>query len=232
MLLYQKIHEYIVELIKQDPTLSKLPSERTLQEHFKSTRITVREALVRLEAQGIIYRLNRKGWFVNNARLRWDPVKKVDFYALAQEQGFDPKTTLVSIQQTEGQEELKTAFNLSPREPLLKIERQRFLDGRPVLFETIYCRYNHFPDLEKHSLEGSLTQIFAQHYKINVTHERSKVSVSAFPTREANAVEQNDGASCLKIIRQRFDEQNQLVDYNIEYWVHGAIELEMNSSGH
>ena len=51
------------------PPASKLPAERKLSELFGTTRITVREALLQLEAQGQIYREERRGWFVSPPRL-------------------------------------------------------------------------------------------------------------------------------------------------------------------
>ena len=39
---------------------SQLPSERKLSELFATTRITVREALLQLEAQGVVYREERR----------------------------------------------------------------------------------------------------------------------------------------------------------------------------
>mgnify|MGYP000537255220 FL=1 len=42
----------------------KLPSERLLGELYGTTRVTIREALVQLEANGLIYREDRRGWFV------------------------------------------------------------------------------------------------------------------------------------------------------------------------
>ena len=229
MLLYQQINEYILNLIQDDPKLTKLPSERQLQEIFKSTRITVREALVRLEAEGILYRLNRKGWFVNKERLKWDPVKKVNFYALAKEQGFAPETQLIDFQTRKGEQAVRAEFGLSADAKLQQITRLRLLDGRPVLSEVIYCREKDFPELTSHKLEGSLTEIFATQYGVDVTHERSHIFVSALPKEEAQALEQNEGTPCLKIIRKRYDKDDLLVDYNVEFWVHGAIELQVNS---
>ena len=43
----------------------KLPSERALSEQFSTTRITLQEALGQLEAQGVIYRQVRRGWFIS-----------------------------------------------------------------------------------------------------------------------------------------------------------------------
>lgn len=44
---------------------TKLPAERRLSESFSTTRITLREALGQLESQGLIYREERRGWFVS-----------------------------------------------------------------------------------------------------------------------------------------------------------------------
>ncbi|CDL51251.1 2-aminoethylphosphonate uptake and metabolism regulator [Klebsiella pneumoniae ISC21] len=54
----------------------KLPSERELCALFNTTRITVRESLAQLEASGVIYRADRRGWFVTPERLWLDPNAK------------------------------------------------------------------------------------------------------------------------------------------------------------
>ena len=43
----------------------QLPAERALSERFATTRITIKEALSSLEADGLIYRAERRGWFVD-----------------------------------------------------------------------------------------------------------------------------------------------------------------------
>lgn len=229
MLLYQEIRQYLFSLIAEQPDLKKLPSERALQEIFKSTRITVREGLSRLEAEGVIYRQNRKGWFICPARLKWDPIKKVNFYQLAQEQLFTPLTQLVSFDHLQSSELLSEAFSHSTQDMLYKICRVRSLDERPVMFEEIYCKDTQFENLQGKSLEGSITTIFEQDYGVNVTHESSNLFVTTIPDDKAELLNLNSGALCLKIIRKRFNVHDELVDYNIEYWVHSAIEISVHS---
>lgn len=233
MMLYQEIRQYLFALIDQQPDLKKLPSERELQDKFQSTRITVREALVRLEAEGIIYRQKRKGWFICPPRLRWDPVKKVNFYQLAQEQNFSALTQLISfetIAEDKVNNEINLAFNAQDTQNYHSIKRVRSLDERPVMVEEIYCRAEQFSGLVEKALEGSITTIFQQDYGVDVTHERSQIYVTAVPENIAGTLHLNSGASCLKIVRQRFNTNQQLVDYNLEYWVHGAIEIHVESS--
>ena len=50
---------------------AKLFSERALSEQFATTRVAVREALLALEMDGLIYRLDRRGWFVRAPRITY-----------------------------------------------------------------------------------------------------------------------------------------------------------------
>ena len=230
MLLYQQIRHYIFSLIEQTPQMKKLPSERELVEKFTSTRITVREALMRLESEGLIYRLNRKGWFICPPRLRWDPVNKANFYQLAREQAFIADTQLVSFSAVQGTGELAEVFKTGNQtEELFEICRVRCLDERPVMLEEIYCRAQQFKQLEQQPLDGSITTIFRETYAVDVVRESSHIYVTALPQSKAPHLQLNSGASCLKIIRHRYAQNNVLVDYNIEYWVHGAIEIKVES---
>lgn len=71
---YIKIKESIVEQIESGQLLpgQKLPSERILAESFATTRVTLREALSLLEAEGVVYREDRRGWFISPEPLRYD----------------------------------------------------------------------------------------------------------------------------------------------------------------
>lgn len=229
MLLYQEIRQYLSSLLIEQSDLKKLPSERVLQEKFNSTRITIREALSKLEAEGIIYRQNRKGWFICPPRLKWDPVKKVNFYQLAKEQNFSASTRLVEISTETTDEELTKQFSLEQPEQTFCICRIRSLDDRPVMAEEIHCLKSQFTGLEKKQLEGSVTTIFEQDYGVEVVRESSTLYVTGTPEDKAELLNLSSGSPCLMIIRKRYDKQDKLVDYNLEYWVYGAIEIEVTS---
>ena len=77
------------------PHGSKLPAERKLSELFATTRITLREALGQLEAQGLIYREERRGWFVSPPRLAYNPLVRSHFHAMVAEQGRVPATEVL-----------------------------------------------------------------------------------------------------------------------------------------
>ena len=229
MLLYQQIKQYIATLINDRKQHVKLPSERQLLDKFHSSRITVREALFRLETEGLIYRQNRKGWFVSPARLHWNPVKKVNYYQLAKEQGFEPKTQLISVKHGITEPVISQAFKETNQQNYWQIYRLRFLNERPVMLEEIYCQQKLFPMLNEQDLTGSITTLFSQHFNITIESEQSSIHITALPDDKAELLNLNAGAPCLKIIRKRFCQHKTLIDYNVEYWIHGAIEIEVES---
>ncbi|WDE02466.1 UTRA domain-containing protein [Thalassomonas actiniarum] len=230
MSLYQTIKEALADLTFSSDTPGKLPSERQLQQQFNSTRVTVREALMRLEAEGVIYRQNRIGWFLCPKRLLWDPIQKVNFYQLAKNQGLKAKTELLTCKQTRASNEICQAFTLDKQSDFYEIYRIRYLDDRPVMVEEIYCPVQQFPGLTEKALDSSITTIFQDDYQVKVSHEQSDIIVTALPDNKAEQLNLNGGAACLKIIRKRFNEQQELVDYNIEYWLHSAIEMRVQSN--
>lgn len=85
---YVKIKDSIVEQIEAGmlSPRQKLPAERKLAESFDTTRVTLREALSLLEAEGRIYREDRRGWFISPEPLRYDPTQTLNFPNMAKAQ--------------------------------------------------------------------------------------------------------------------------------------------------
>ena len=67
-----------IELGKLPPG-TRLPSERQLQADSGAARGTIREALFQLEAEGLIYRRDRSGWYVSPPAVTYDPTRWYGF---------------------------------------------------------------------------------------------------------------------------------------------------------
>ena len=225
---YITIRDYLSDQIAQGvigPN-QKLPSERDLVDRFSSTRITVREALVKLETEGVIYRSNRRGWFVSPPRLQYDPSTRINFYNLAAQQGRVPSTQLLTLKKIKGPVSIREKFGLlQSKEKLIEATRVRFLEERPVLFEQIYVLESQFPGLNKGHLEGSFTKVMDETYGYKITSESNRIRVAALYDEGAEILQLNAGAPCVNIHRQRNDKQGNLIEYDVEFWVHSALEI-------
>lgn len=225
---YITIRDYLSDQIAQGAIgpNEKLPSERELVDRFTSTRITVREALAKLEAEGVIYRSNRRGWFVSPPRLQYDPSTRINFYKLAEQQGRVPATELLNFKKIKGPQVIREAFSLTgSKEKLIEATRVRFLEQRPVLFEKIYVTESRFPDLNKSHMAGSFTKVMDEDYGYKVISESNTIRVAALYDEDAEVLQLNGGAPCLNIHRKRYEKSGRLLEYDIENWVHSSLEI-------
>jgi DNA-binding GntR family transcriptional regulator len=227
---YKTIVDHIKQQIQQGslPVQDKLPSERQLSDQFDASRIIAREALLQLEKEGLIYRLNRRGWFVSPSRIIYDPTSPATFNQMLKQQNRSGLTLPISSELTEAPTEVAEAMQLSEGSPVYLIQRLRSVEQRPILIEQIYVDANLCPGLLKHDFSQSLTEIFDNHYNKNVV----KTDVSMYPTSldesYAQQLQVSPGSPCLEIKRSRYTDNGKVLEYDIELWRHDSLELRIS----
>ena len=87
--IYMRLRDALAEQIKGELISpgQKLDSERRMAERLGVARMTVRQALLLLEGEGLIYREDRRGYFVSPKRLVSDPTNHKNIYRLFQDSG-------------------------------------------------------------------------------------------------------------------------------------------------
>lgn len=98
----------------------QLPAERALSERFATTRITIKEALSSLEADGLIYRAERRGWFVAPPRLTYDPAIHTHFHQWIGEQQRTAETRVLAHGKALASSELCSRMGLAPSRRFMK----------------------------------------------------------------------------------------------------------------
>ncbi|MHC6528824.1 phosphonate utilization transcriptional regulator PhnR [Vibrio sp. V39_P1S14PM300] len=225
---YVKIKDAIVEQIASGmlSPRQKLPAERKLAESFNTTRVTLREALSLLEAEGKIYREDRRGWFISPEPLKYDPTQTLNFTNMALVQNRLPKTELVAAKASLANKQASTLLNLPPFADVYRIDRVRYLEDRPVVFVTNYVRPEMFPDLLSHDLSQSLTDIYREHYGVVYQKIRYRISTSSLLGETAQFLRATSGTPAMVVERINYNQQGELIDCDIEYWRHDAISIE------
>jgi len=225
------VYERLLALVEalqratQDPSFTRLPSERILVEQFGTTRTTLRESLARIEGQGLIYRSNRRGWFLAPGRFRLDLNRKANFMAMAQEQGRNAATRVADLRRIRSDSEIKTRLQMSGNASILQITRARALDQRWLMVEYMYVKLADYPGIEKLDLSVSLTSLLKDEYGVDVVRESTRILAVGLPEEAAQLLETSPGAPCLEVNRTRYGRDGDVVDYDVEYWLHNAIEL-------
>lgn len=210
------------------PPGSRLPSERQFQTKAGIARGTIRQALSQLEAEGLIYRRDRSGWYVSPPAITYDPTRWAGFMAYATEQGRSPATVTLAKSTEPATAALADIFRVAPGAPLHMIDRKRTIDGRSVLVERITVDPALAPNLLSHCLDGSLTQILKTEYGVTVARNRVDMRPCALVKDAAEALGATSGTPGLLVVRTSFDAHGRVVEYDREYWRHDAIRVHVD----
>ncbi len=230
---YRQLHQHFSFLINQGALKAgeKLPSEREIGEQFRLTRITVRQALQTLEADGMIYRMNRRGWFVSPPALSYNPSRWQSFVEYASNQGFEPQTEVIRQTLVAADATLAKRFEIERGAKLLYLHRRRSVDGRPVLIEQIYINPRLLPGIEKEDLSQSLTQLLRRGYDETYHSMDLLFKSTALPDSAAADLGISAGLPGLHIERTNYRPDGEVLEVDFEYWRHDAVTIELSMQG-
>jgi DNA-binding GntR family transcriptional regulator len=207
---------------------ARLASERELQAGAGVARGTVREALFQLEAEGVIYRKDRSGWYVSPPPVVYDPTRWEGFMSYVEAQGRRPTTETLATGEIACDPLLAEVFGKPPGSPLYLIRRRRCIDGRAVLVENIVVDPTLAPGLLAHDLDQSLTSVLKSAYNISVARNRVDMRPCALTLEEAEALRVKSGLPGLSVVRTSYDGQGRVVEFDREFWRHDALKVSVD----
>lgn len=225
---YQDVADHIAAQIAAGELKSgtQLGSERQLSEEMNISRLTLRAALIKLEADGLVYGMSRRGWFVSSPRFVYNLDHRPNYKAMAEAQGRTARIELLDSGSLSGRDlprclyehELKRAYFL---------RRVRYLDGRAVMSETIFLAVSEVPGLLERDLSRSITVLLAEDYRIEIDQEETSVRSALLDPEQAVALAVAPATHSLMIERKRFS-AGRLIEFDIEHWLPGAIEIRLS----
>ncbi|MDP9836978.1 DNA-binding GntR family transcriptional regulator [Neorhizobium huautlense] len=207
----------------------RLPPERELAERYVTTRITLREALSHLEMDGLIYRENRRGWFVSDRRLVYNPLWRTDFQRMTREQNRQASTELIEAVSAIAPEAICALLEQPVGTEFWRIRRRRRVDGRLVVFVEHHLNKTVFSDILEQDLTGSLTNLYREKYALeygDVSFEINPISLTGMPATELRC---SDGTFGLQIVRVNRDQSGLILDCDVEYWRHDAVSIRIDT---
>lgn len=207
----------------------KLPSERELSERFATTRITIKEVLISLETEGLIYREERRGWFVSAERICYNPLSRTHFHQMIREQNRIAQTDLIAARRERAKTSRAAILNISPSASIYVIERVRHIDGRAVLFVENLLKTALFKGILEENLTLSLTKLYQHKYGYLTQRSQFDVIPTAAPAHVAKALNLAEGQPVLKICRVNYKQDGELMDADIEYWRPDAVRIRIDS---
>lgn len=224
---YIRVRDQLWQWIQEEQLRSqeRLPAERELAARFSTTRVTLRQALGQLEAQGRIFRSNRRGWYVTPQRLIYNPSVDIGFYNTVTEQGFTPGTETLSKHLIEVPSWLADISGLAEDSLIYHILRRRSVDNRYVLVEHNYINPIACPGLLDQDTDLSLWQLLRERYNLFPGQRNIEIFPQALSGVEAEALGVHSGSAGLYMQRLTLDKSGAFLEYDREYWVHDALKI-------
>lgn len=191
---------------------SLIPSARELAKTYKVSAMTVRQALVALQQEGMIHSVPGLGTYVSDHRMS----KKLTFVSFSQEvteRGMKPSSIIVSaIKTTVKDPEIAESLNISVGDPVYKLERVRFADKIPMALEESYISAVLIPGLLDQNLSESLYEIFKSTYEKPVMSAECVVSPINLTKRQADLLDTDLKSAALRFVVIAYDARGRALE--------------------
>ncbi|HDR4373732.1 TPA: GntR family transcriptional regulator [Bacillus cereus] len=194
---------------------TNIPSEPQLEEEFKVSKITVRNAIKELAQEGYLEKKSGKGTKVirNTSATKLSKGKK--FTELLVEEGYKVQKKLLKAEIVHN-EEGTVPFRLFGKESF-RIERLYMLNDTP------YIHYTHYfsarmasTDLSDFDLQSLYDLV--EDRGIHLENFRDEFAVGLAPIFVAEALGEKEGTALLKRMRYSYDEVGEVIEYSEGYY--------------
>ena len=219
----RKILQQAVESQEWKPG-EKLPTERALAESLDVNRMSLRQALLSLEHSGLIFRIDRRGWFVSQPRFIYDPQQHISFQQAASGQGkADWNDT--SQQQVAASAKDAKLFGIAPGAPLFRVRGWGEFNDHRVFVHDVLINTAIAPDYSEKFAGRSFTEIWNTEYGIQPVLSDLMIRPVRLEGEPQQVLGTTNGAPGLYIRRIKTDGNNTVIQIDSEFWRFEALEI-------
>ena len=201
--IYHQLEEYIKQQIENGLLMEEtvIPSEREYAERFQISRMTVRQAINNLVAEGYLKRQKGRGTFVNKKKVEQELQGMTSFTEDMLSRGMSPSSTLLSFQIIPADKKTATDLGIEENNFVYKIKRIRLADNAPMALETAYIPVELVPGLTEENSNLSLYQYIEEHLSLSISEATQEIEASIVSSHDAEPLGINIGDPILLIER-------------------------------
>jgi len=214
--LYYQIKTRLLEAIEggQYRVGEQIPSERELTARYGVSRMTARQALVELESQGYLQRVQGKGTFVSIPKLDQPLLALTSFTEDMRRRGMEPGSQLIAADEIAAGKRVGQALGLGDTEVVFRVERLRLANGQPMAVETAHVPAVLCPGLLQTDFSAqSLYAVLRERYGHQPVKARQSLEAVPVGSREAKLLGLWEGAPVLLMERVARDAAGVPIEY-------------------
>ncbi|WP_224766170.1 GntR family transcriptional regulator [Nocardioides campestrisoli] len=193
------VREYVRDLLDGAEPGTPAPSERELVSHFKVARMTVRQALDALVAEGLLERMPGRGTFV--ARPRRRAARLTSFTEDMRRRGMSAESRTLLARVEKAGPGVARALEIAPHAPVLHWKRLRRAGGSAICLEDAYLNEAMLPGFLAEGLPTSLYDAL-QSRQLRPTWAEDAVQADVANPEEAELLGLDAGRPVLRLARR------------------------------
>lgn len=132
--LWQQVLDDLERRIASGDIIDRFPTDKELTEHYGVSRHTVREAVQRLRARGLVDRQRGRGSFLNEAVLTQPLGGLYSLFRAVEEAGLEQRSEVLFLG-TDRDARAAAHLGLPPRAELVRLERIRYAGAQPLAID-------------------------------------------------------------------------------------------------
>ncbi|KQY56661.1 MULTISPECIES: GntR family transcriptional regulator [unclassified Nocardioides] len=195
------VREYVRDLIHGLPAGSPAPSERELVQRFGVARMTVRQAIEALVAEGLLDRIPGKGTFVSEPRTRVGELRS--FTDEMSSRGLLAESQTLVARLEKAGPGVARALTISEGDAVIRWQRLRRADGETMCIENAYLSEVLLPGFLQAALPVSLYAELEDR-GLRPTWAEDSVSAAIATAEESDLLGIAAGSPVLRVARRAF----------------------------
>lgn len=171
------LHIQLYEILKQKiesgeyTSHDMIPSENELSKIYNISRTTVRNVILRLANEGLIYRVAGKGTFVCETKITTSSIAQKGIREQLEEMGYETGTVLLEKNIIKANKALAQKLHINEGDDVIHIKRIRNVSGTPLSIHTNYLVAEYFPNLLENDVAGTpLCNILLNNYNVKAKY--------------------------------------------------------------
>lgn len=210
---YYQLKNIILKKTKDGefPEGSMIPSERDLGESLSISRMTVRQALNQLVAEGVLYREKGKGTFVSKGKITQQNI--MSFSDTVRNKGLVPTTSVLYFEKIFNRHDINSLLDLQDDECLYDIKRLRLANELPIAIEEVFIPERYCPHLENFDLKSSLYKHLKQEYSLVISYMDNAIEAARPAKEEKKLLGLSDATPVLRITSINYNDAGTKLFY-------------------
>jgi GntR family transcriptional regulator len=214
--LYRQVKDAFIKRMSDGlwPPGFLLPSENVLAAEIGVSQGTVRKALDELAAENLVVRQQGKGTFVaqhDEKRILFQ------FFKLVRDDGLPrfPESQVLAAGVALASEAEREGLDLEPGAKVARVRRVRFIDGVPMIVETLSLPDAIFPGITEREVPNSLYAYYSERFGVTIAFAREKLKAVALNAGDAAILRREAGHPALEVSRVALALDGRAVEWRV-----------------